>query len=97
MKGPNGEDLPDALLFACTFNAIRSPMAEAIMKHLFGTHVFVDSAGVKAGEVDPLAIEALAEIGIDIEGHRPQRFDQLEDFLLRSHRLAIARGTSQGA
>ena len=37
MKGPNGEDLPDAmLLLACTFNAVRSPMAAAIMRHLYG-------------------------------------------------------------
>ncbi len=79
MKGPNGEDLPDAVLFACTFNAVRSPMAEAIMKHLFGRHVFVDSAGVKSGDVDPLAVEVLGEIGIDIEDHKAKRFDQLED------------------
>lgn len=79
MKGPNGEDLPDAMLFACTFNAVRSPMAEAIMKHLFGRHVFVDSAGVKSGEVDPLAIEVLSEIGIDIEDHRAKTFDELDD------------------
>lgn len=79
MKGPNGEDLPDSMLFACTFNSIRSPMAEAIMKHLFGKHVFVDSAGVKSSPVDPLAVEAMAEIGIDIEGHRSKTFDELED------------------
>ena len=79
MKGPNGEDLPDAVLFACTFNAIRSPMAEAIMKHLFGKHVFVDSAGVKAGGLDPLAIDALGEIGIEVIDHRSKTFGELED------------------
>ena len=79
MKGPNGEDLPDAMLFACTFNAVRSPMAAAIMRHLYGTHVFVDSAGLKAGELDPLAVEALAEIGIDIHAYKPKTFGQLDD------------------
>lgn len=79
MKGPNGEDLPDAMLFACTFNAVRSPMAAAIMRHLYGTHAFVDSAGLKAGELDPLAVEVLGEIGIDIHTYKPKTFDQLED------------------
>lgn len=79
MKGPNGEDLPGAVLFACTFNAVRSPMAAAIMRHLYGTHAYVESAGVKAGELDPLAVEALAEIGIDIQAHRPKTFAELED------------------
>ncbi len=79
MKGPNGEDLPDAVLFACTFNAVRSPMAAAIMRHLYGAHAYVESAGVKAGELDPLAVEALAEIGIDIQAHKPKTFAELED------------------
>lgn len=79
MRGPNGEDLPDAVLFACTFNAVRSPMAAAIMRHLYGIGSFVDSAGVKAGELDPLAVEVLSEIGIDIQAHKPKTIDSLED------------------
>lgn len=79
MKGPNGEDLPDAVLFACNFNAVRSPMAAAIMRHLYGRQSYVESAGVKAGELDPLAVEALSEIGIDIHAHKPKTFDELED------------------
>ncbi len=79
MKGPNGEDLPDAVLFACTFNAVRSPMAAAIMRHLYGKHSYVESAGVKAGELDPLAVEVLEEIGIDIHSHKPKTFAELED------------------
>jgi protein-tyrosine-phosphatase len=79
MKGPNGEDLPDAVLFACTFNAVRSPMAEAIFKHLFGKFSYVDSAGVKKSELDPLAVEALGEIGIDVHAHKPKTFGELED------------------
>lgn len=79
MKGPNGEDLPDALLFACTFNAVRSPMAAAIFRHLYGKFAFVDCAGIKEGELDPLAVEVLAEIGIDIHAYRPKTFEQLDD------------------
>lgn len=79
MHGPNGEDLPAAVLFACSQNAVRSPMAAAIMRHLFGRIVFVDSVGVRAGELDPLAVEVMEELGIDLSHHHPKRFDMLED------------------
>jgi len=79
MRGPHGEDLPDAILFACGQNAVRSPMAEGIMKHLFGRHVFVDSVGVRAGEVDPFVISVMDELGIDLTRHTPRSFDDLED------------------
>ena len=72
-------DMPDAVLFACTWNAIRSPMAEAMMKHLHGHRVYVDSAGVRAGELDHFAVEVLDEIGIDLSRHVPKSFDELED------------------
>jgi protein-tyrosine-phosphatase len=71
---------PQAVLFACTMNAIRSPMAEALMKRRFGTRVYVDSCGLKRGEaVDPLAVVAMDELGADIIKHRPKTFDQLDD------------------
>ncbi|MEM9122790.1 MAG: low molecular weight phosphatase family protein, partial [Pseudomonadota bacterium] len=79
MRGPNGEDLPGAVLFACNFNAVRSPMAAAIMKHLYGQFVYVDSAGVRAGELDPFVVAVMEEIGIDVGGHRPRSFDQVEE------------------
>jgi len=72
-------DLPGAVLFACSQNSLRSPMAEGIMKHLHGRRVFVDSVGVRAGEVDPFAAEVMEEIGISIERHRAKTFDDLED------------------
>jgi protein-tyrosine-phosphatase len=84
MRGPNGEELPDAVLFVCTFNSVRSPMAAAIMRHLFGRGVYVDSVGVRRGELDPLAVEAMEEIGIEywptfdptvVEGSRDQQLD----------------------
>ena len=79
MRGPNGEELPGAVLFACTLNAVRSPMAAAIMRHLFGRFVYVESAGVRAGDLDPLAVEVMDEIGIEIGKHKPRRFEDLED------------------
>lgn len=72
-------ELPGSVLFACTENAIRSPIAEAIMKYLHGRRVFVQSAGLRAGEFDPFAAAALDEIGIDLARHRPRAFDELDD------------------
>ncbi len=71
--------LPSSVLFACTFNSIRSPMAEALLKHLHGRRVYVDSVGVREAEIDPFAVAAMDEIGIDISRHRAKTFDDLED------------------
>jgi protein-tyrosine-phosphatase len=79
MRGPNGEELPGAALFACTLNAVRSPMAAGLMRHLFGRSVYVDSVGARSGELDPMAVEVMDEIGIEIAGHKPKRFEELED------------------
>jgi len=73
------DDLPGAVLFACTQNSVRSPMAEALLKHLLGHRVYVDSAGVRAGEVDPFAVEVIEELGIDLSRHKSKSFDDLED------------------
>ena len=71
--------LPDAVLFACTLNSVRSPMAEALLKHLLGHRIYVDSVGVRGREVDPFVLEVMDEIGIDLSKHRPKTFDDLED------------------
>ena len=72
-------DLPSAVLFACTHNSIRSPMAEAMLKFLHGRHIYVDSVGVHAREVDGFAVAVMDEVGLDIKGHRPKTFEDLED------------------
>ena len=79
MRGPNGEELPGAVLFACTLNSVRSPMAAALMRHLYGRFVYIDSVGARPGELDPFAVEAMDEIGIEIGRHQPKRFEDLED------------------
>lgn len=71
--------MPSAVLFSCNFNAVRSPMAEALMKYLYGHIVYVDSAGVRKMPLDPFVIEVLDEIGIDIAKHKSKTFDDLED------------------
>jgi len=75
------EGLPGSVLFACDRNTIRSVMAEAIMKHLVGHRVYVDSAGVRPdGEAaDPFAIAAMQEIGLDISAHQAKSFEDLPD------------------
>ncbi|MGK9231668.1 arsenate reductase ArsC [Inquilinus limosus] len=70
---------PTSVLFTCTHNAIRSPMAEAILKHVAGSRIFVDSVGVRPGELDPFTVAVMQEIGIDLSRHRPKSFDDLED------------------
>ena len=72
-------DLPGAVLFCCTMNAVRSAMAEGLMKHLYGRMIYIDSVGVRRGELDHFAVAAMDEIGIDITRHRSKSFDDLDD------------------
>lgn len=70
---------PKSVLFACTLNAVRSPMAEAIAKHYFGRTIYFDSVGVSPQPLDPLAAEVMEEIGISIRDHRARGFNVLLD------------------
>jgi protein-tyrosine-phosphatase len=70
---------PSSVLFACTFNTIRSPMAEGLGRLLFGREIYFASAGVRAGELDPFVTAAMDEIGVDLSRFHPQSFDDLED------------------
>ena len=73
------EKRPQAVLFACSMNSVRSPMAEGIAKHLFGREIYFASAGVRHGELDGFAVTAMDEIGIDMSRHKPHTFEDLED------------------
>lgn len=75
-----GAGRPQAVLFACGLNTVRSPMAERIFRHFFGAGVYVASAGVRKGELDPFAVAVMDEIGLDIARHRPKTFEELEDW-----------------
>jgi protein-tyrosine-phosphatase len=79
VAAPARSSRPHAVLFACGMNAVRSPMAEGLLKQLFGKSLYVRSAGVQKGELDPFVVAVLDEIGIDISGHKPIDFDELED------------------
>jgi len=71
---------PQAVLFACGLNSVRSPMAAALFRHLLGRAVYVGSAGVRRGELDPFAVAVMDEVGLDISKHRPMTFEELEDW-----------------
>ena len=70
---------PQAVLFACGMNAVRSPMAAGLFKHYFG-RTYVGSAGVRKGELDPFAVAAMEEIGLDIARHKPMTFEEMEEW-----------------
>jgi protein-tyrosine-phosphatase len=71
---------PLAVLFACGQNAIRSPIAAALFAQMYGRGVYVRSAGVRKGELDPFAVAVMGEIGIDMSRHRPATFEELDDW-----------------
>jgi protein-tyrosine-phosphatase len=78
-----------SVLFICSRNAVRSPMAEAIAKHFFGRSLYVRSAGVLGGENDPFTASVLDEIGIDAGAHKPQTIEELDDWEGLNFDLAV--------
>jgi len=77
---PGGRnERPQSVLFMCGQNCVRSPMAAALARHLFGRSIYVGSAGVIKGEPDPFVSAAIEEIGLDMRRHRPQTLEDLEE------------------
>jgi len=75
-------ELPGAILFACNFNRVRSPMAAALMRLIYGDRVYVDSCGLKPDdneEMDPFVVAVMDEVGADLSHHHGKRFEDLED------------------
>jgi len=71
---------PQSVLFACNMNAVRSPMAAGLLQQMFGSSIAAASVGVEPGdELDPFAVAAMKEIGIDISQHRPISFEGYQD------------------
>jgi len=71
---------PQAVLIACGLNSVRSPMAAGLLQQMFPQAMYVRSAGVRKGELDPFAVAATAEMGADISAHKPITFEELEDW-----------------
>lgn len=74
--------LPGTLLFACTYNRVRSPMARALMTRQFGGRLFVESCALRPAETtdpDPFMLQVMSEVGLDMSKHRPKTFAELED------------------
>jgi protein-tyrosine-phosphatase len=74
-----GASRPRAVLFVCAFNSVRSPMAAALLKQMAADGIAVASAGVRKDALDPFAMAAMLEAGIDITEHEPRTIDELED------------------
>ena len=75
------ESIPQSVLFCCDHNAVRSPMAEGLMKKFYGHRAYVQSAGVKNDlEIDGFSVAVCAEMGIALERHRSRSFDEMEEW-----------------
>ena len=75
------DTLPQSILFCCDHNAVRSPMAEGIMKKFYGKNTYVQSVGVMNDqEIDGFAIAVCAEIGVELSRHQSRSFDQMEQW-----------------
>jgi protein-tyrosine-phosphatase len=77
---PPGSRAPQAVLFACGMNSVRSPMAASLLQRMFPHALYVRSAGVRKGELDPFAVAAMAELGQDISKHKPITIEELDDW-----------------
>lgn len=84
-KTKNGKSLKSssagsvgAILFACNINAVRSAMAEAMVKAAFPGKIFVDSCGVNPGIQDGFTTAVMQEIGLNMSLHEPKSFDDLD-------------------
>lgn len=79
--GNSFQTLPQSVLFCCDHNSVRSPMAEGIMKKLYGTQCYIQSVGVKNDlEIDGFSIAVCAELGVELSRHRSRSFDEMEDW-----------------
>ncbi|MGK7753714.1 MULTISPECIES: low molecular weight phosphatase family protein [unclassified Roseovarius] len=75
------EELPQSVLFCCDHNAVRSPMAEGIMKKFYGADTYVQSAGVMGDmDIDGFSIAVCDEIGVELARHRTRSFDEMEQW-----------------
>lgn len=80
MSDEQPPSLPGAVLIACNYNRVRSPIAEGLIRLIFGDRIYVDSCGLRAGEgIDPFAAAVMDELGVDLSAHVAKGFDELEE------------------
>ncbi len=73
--------LPSSVLFCCDQNAVRSPMAEGMMKEFYGQRSYIQSAGVHSDmEIDGFSVTVCREIGVELERHRSRSFDEMQQW-----------------
>ena len=74
-------EFPQSVLFCCDHNAVRSPMAEGLMKRFYGQRAYVQSAGVKGEmDIDGFTVAVCRELGIELERHRVRSFDEMREW-----------------
>jgi arsenate reductase len=72
---------PQSVLFCCDHNAVRSPMAEGLMKRLYGQRAYVQSAGVHNDmEIDGFSVAVCKELGIELARHRSRSFQEMVEW-----------------
>ncbi|WBU65051.1 low molecular weight phosphatase family protein [Paracoccus aerodenitrificans] len=73
--------IPNSVLFCCDHNAVRSPMAEGMMKKFYGHAAYVQSAGVRNDlEIDGFAIAVCQELGVELSRHRSRSFEEMQSW-----------------
>ena len=83
-----------SILFVCSLNSIRSPMAEGLMKKYCGDAVYVQSCGLNKGELNEMMVSIMAEVGIDMRRHVARTIEDLTD---KNYDLVIAFSDNIGA
>ncbi|MBC7676978.1 MAG: low molecular weight phosphatase family protein [Rhodoferax sp.] len=75
------DNFPQSVLFCCDHNAVRSPMAEGLMKQMYGQRAYVQSAGVRNDmEIDGFSIAVCRELGIELARHRSRSFEEMQQW-----------------
>ena len=96
-------DFPQSVLFCCDHNAVRSPMAEGLMKQMYGQRAYVQSAGVRNDmEIDGFSVAVCKELGIELSRHRSRSFDEMQEWgddlsPVRPDRRPLPRQPAHGA
>ncbi len=66
-----------SILFVCSMNSVRSPIAEGVAKELFGRRIYIDSAGLRNSTLDPFALVVLREVGIEFSEDTPRLLENI--------------------